>query len=609
MRDEPVSNSDVMNRDGLRSDGLSNDLSNRPVCPAPAVVDLAIVGGGSVAVSFLYQFLLSLDTAHARRPLRIALFEPQSEPGPGGAYQEDLPSNLLNIPAGNMSARADLRMDFVDWLRAQDTQWLRRYGVETITPSDFLPRPLFGAYLREVYARCQTLARTLGVSLHHVQHRVNRVSPEPDGGVRVEPEQGPPCLARHTVLCNGNLPSQAFPALQDAPGYFNSPYPVADLTRGIEPDAAVCIIGTSLSAVDAIAALSQSGHRGPILCVSRNGRLPSVRSPHNQAPSALRHLSRAGALQLAASHGGTLSVDVIARALQDEVRALHGALDADEVLGLAADAPTALDDEIRRSSAAARPWQAVAAATNAAVDQIWHLMPTAERHLFHSRWRALWMARRATFPMRNALTLQALFKSGQLQVRAGYLDSRHDPVDGQFHTRLRGAKTGSGLTTDAGASTNSDANAPADAQANAQANANAGVDSVRTSRYLINATSFSVDAARTRDPLVASLLRDGHAQPDPFGGLALDYETGCLKTAQGTVLSQISVLGSLAGGTYFWTTSMDVNARLAQDQAQWIAAALTRTAPLIDPESPVDSPSLERWPAHRPPHPAPTASS
>lgn len=562
--------------------------------------DLAIVGGGSVAISFLYQFLLArqaMDAMEVHKPLTIALFEPQAEPGPGEAYQNDLPSNLLNIPAGNMSARADQRMDFVDWLREQDAAWLRGYGVETVAPSDFLPRPLFGAYLRTVYARCRKLAQQLGIRLIHEPCRVQRVVPQGDGKVRITPDQGAAYLARYAVLCNGNLPSLAFPALQGAPGYFNSPYPVADLARGIDPDAPVCIIGTSLSAVDAIAALTRSGHRGPMLCVSRNGRLPSVRSPHNQPPAALRHLSRDGAMQLASRHGGALSVDLIARALQDEVRAMQGALDADEVLGLAADAETALDDEIRRSSQAARPWQAVAAATNAAVDQIWHLLPDTERHLFQQRWRSLWMARRATFPMRNALTLQALFKSGQLQVRAGYLDSRHDPADGHFHTRLRAE----------GATGNADASNPA--STTSTTSTASPVTITHRSRYVINATSFSVDAASTQDPLVAALLRDGLARPDPFGGLALHYETGCLLTAQNAVLPQISLLGSLAGGTYFWTTSMDVNARLAQDQARRIATALTRPAPLTDPGSRADTPSLERWTAHRPPHPAPAASS
>jgi uncharacterized NAD(P)/FAD-binding protein YdhS len=392
--------------------------------------------------------------------------------------------------------------------------------------------------------------------------------------VGVEAEPGSPFLARYAVLCNGNLPSQAFPELRDAPGYFNSPYPVQALTRGIAADAPVCIIGTSLSAVDAIAALQQTAHRGPILCVSRNGRLPSVRSPNNRAPDTLQQLSPKGVPRLAARHGGALSLDIIVTALQEEVLALGGSLEAADVFGMEAEAHVALDEEIRRSGQAPRPWQAVAAATNAAVDLIWHLLPQAERSRFQSQWRSLWMARRATFPMRNALKLQALFQTGQLQVCGGYLDSRHDSVSGLFHTRLRDAT---------------------------------GAVSTHASRYLINATSFSVDTPRTQDPLVSALLREGHAQPDPHGGLALDYATGCLKNAAGGIEPDISVLGSLAGGTYFWTTSMDVNARLARDQAQRISAALAR--PATGPDSPGDSPSPARWTGHRQPRPAPAASS
>lgn len=549
-------------------------MPRRPLPAPPVAADLAIVGGGSVAVSFLYQFLLALDADPVRRPLTIHLFEPQAEPGPGCAYQDDLPSNLLNIPAGNMSARADRRLDFVEWLREQDPAWLGAYGVDAIDPADFLPRPLFGAYMRAVYVRCRALAQSAGITFTHVPCRVSRVAPRPDGRVDIESVSGAASVACHAVLCNGNLPSQAFPALEEAPGYFNSPYPVAALAGGIAPDASVCIVGTSLSAVDAVAALQQAGHQGSIVCVSRNGRLPSVRSPHNRPPDTLLQLSRDGALLLAARHGGALSIDVIWQALRDEVLALGGSLDGDDLLGLQGDAPTALDEEIRRSAHAARPWQAVAAATNSAVDQIWHLMPNAERKRFQSQWRSLWMARRATFPMRNALKLQALFKTGQLRVASGFIGSRHDSAAGTFHTRLR----------------------TADGEA------------VHVSRYLVNATSFSVDAQRTADPLIATLLREGHAQADAHGGLALDYGTGCLKDARGDAHPGISVLGSLAGGTYFWTTSMDVNARLANGQAVRIAAALA-ARPAIDPGNPGDTPSLAKWTAHRPPRPAPAASS
>ena len=96
--------------------------------------------------------------------------------------------------------------------------------------------------------------------------------------------------------------------------------------------------------------------------------------------------------------------------------------------------------------------------------------------------RALWMARRANFPMRNARKLQALFRAGQLEVLSGYVDSRHDAAGG-FVTACARRRA-----------------------------------SAARSRYLINATSFSVDAAGAADPLVSALLRDGHGQAHRMAG-------------------------------------------------------------------------------------------
>ena len=71
----------------------------------------------------------------------------------------------------------------------------------------------------------------------------------------------------------------------------------------------------------------------------------------------LTELSRDGAQALAHAHGGALTLEQIAAALGREVRALGGAVDAEDILGVDGDARTALDDEIRRSEQGARPWQ------------------------------------------------------------------------------------------------------------------------------------------------------------------------------------------------------------------------------------------------------------
>lgn len=487
---------------------------------------VVVVGGGSVAVSFLYQLIEALP---ADAGCAIALFEPAQQVGPGTAYQADAISNLLNIPVNRMSAVCRDPDNFLHWLRERDPAYLANMGIGSIDPGGFVPRPVFGQYLRDLYEQALGLAAARGITVTRYAERVVGVWPQADGGAVAVGEQGTRVQAARVVLCNGNLPSVAFPRLASLPGYFNSPYPVADLTRRVGPDDAVCVIGTSLSAIDAIAALQAAGHRGPIHCVSRNGRLPAVRSPHNQGVQ-LPQLPEA-------EPDGRVTLDGLLDSLRRALHAAGGVEEPNDILGVAGDAQQALDEEIARSQAGARPWQAVAAATNGRIEHIWHALDDRERARFHRDWRTLWMARRATFPMRNALTLQALLHTGQLQVQGDFREVTFDAAQGVFAVR-----TGRG-----------ELRAP----------------------WLINATSFSLDVSTTTDPLVAQLCQDGHARAHALGGFDLEFDTGCLLDAQGERVDAISVLGSLAAGTYFWTTSMEVNARLAQGQAVQVAEAVS----------------------------------
>ncbi len=505
-------------------------------------IQLAIVGGGSVAVSFLAQFLDALPASASG--IALTLFEPRTEIGPGTAYQDDAASNLLNIPVNRMSALARAPASFQDWLASRDPAWLREQGVDEVEPSSFLPRPVFGHYLRDLHAQCLETARRKGVQVRHVASPVVGVWPrrsaEMGEGAIVLAQDGTRVEARRVVLCNGNLPSMAFEDLVGLPGYFNSPYPVAALTARIGTDDPVAVIGTSLSAIDAIAALAARGHRGPILSISRNGRLPAVRSPHNR-PVKLPQLPQP-------EPDGRVTLDGVLDSLRRALREAGGAEEPDDILGVAGPARVALDAEIARSQAGPRPWQAVAAATNDRIEYIWHALDDGERRRFHRDWRTLWMARRATFPMRNALTVQKLLNQGQLRVESGFRGVRYAPERDRFEIACGGSDG----------------------------------DSVASAPWLINATSFSMDVQNTSDPLVMRLLA-GHASAHPLGGFDQDFDTGCLRDSQGRIVTQISVLGSLAAGTYFWTTSMEINARLALGQAERLARELCGIAASVSP--------------------------
>lgn len=504
-------------------------------------IDLAVVGGGSTAMSFLAQFVAELDRADYSGSLRVAVFEPLPDVGPGEPYAKDLATNLLNIPAGRMSAYAEDRGHFLEWIKSQGPEILEKYGIRELDAGAFLPRPLFGEYLINVWRKLCLRAKGLGVRIDRVQARVYGI------GLLAENESA--CLetsagefrAKRIVLCNGNLPTVSYAELQGCKAYFNSPYPVADLVRRVGRDASVGIIGSSLSAIDAIVALKESGHAGPMLAVSRSGRLPAVRgtvaSPAPIVPPTAQEIA---ALVRCNERGLTLE-DLYAF-LSERLAASGDGLDLIDIMGYGDDPKEALDREILASSTLPRNWQAIAISLNEAIEHAWKLMRDAERRRFHTEWRSLWMTRRATFPMANAARIKRYLDSGALRIHTGRSDMEIKAADKGFEIRLPDAQGGT---------------------------------AVHRVDCIVNATGMSTDVRLARDPLVQSLLERGIARADPYGGFSLDFDTGCLLDAKGGVVQNISVLGSLAVGTYFWTMSLDVNARLALEQARKIAGELT----------------------------------
>jgi uncharacterized NAD(P)/FAD-binding protein YdhS len=507
--------------------------------------DLAIVGGGSTATSFIAQLIGLLEQEGINEPLRILVFEPLSQVGPGEPYADDLSTNLLNIPAGKMSAYAQDREHFLKWLKAMGPSTWQRYGVTEIDPTAFLPRPLFGEYLREVWADLNERAAHIGIGIEQIRTRVNSIDLNSEDSTVLLGTQAGVYVAHRVVLCNGNLASTTFADLAGRPGYYNNPYPVATLASQIEPDASVAVIGTSLSAVDAVVALKESGHIGFMLAASRNGRLPSVRSVvPPPAPVSAPGVEDINALLEAGKDW--LTLDEVFGFLEGRLADAGFNVDLDDIVGYSrpGEQPAdVLNREIVASASRPRVWQSVAISLNDTIEHVWRLLPEKERQRFYAEWRSLWMARRATFPMSNALKIKRYVETGQLQISAGFeqcvaregqaggFDVRLCDASGQVHTY------------------------PVD--------------------YLVNATSFSTNVATSDDPLVQSLLRKGLAVSNPYGGFQLDFDSGCLIDARGEVVENISLIGSLAGGTYFWTTSLDVNARLALDQASRIVGELT----------------------------------
>ena len=115
-------------------------MASAPDLPAagPEPHTVAIVGAGFSGTALAIHLLRQRGGA----PLRIVLVDPRAEIGAGVAYATRDYPYPLNVAAGQMSVDSAYPRDFLDYLCDQ--------GIHA-EPGDYLPRQVFGEYLRTRY--------------------------------------------------------------------------------------------------------------------------------------------------------------------------------------------------------------------------------------------------------------------------------------------------------------------------------------------------------------------------------------------------------------------------------------------------------------------------
>ncbi|WP_433137179.1 FAD/NAD(P)-binding protein [Actinomadura nitritigenes] len=230
---------------------------------------IAVVGGGASA---------TLVAAHLLRrtgPVpRLLLIDGRGLHGRGQAYSTDDPNHLLNARAANMSGVEGDPGHLLDWTRAQ--------GIEA-SGEDFLPRPLYGRYLRDLL---DTSARARPGHLTELTGTVLSLDAGPAAkGWTLRLADGTSRAADAVVLAVGNQAPGRLPWAPPAPRYIADPWRRGALDA-IDDDAPVLIVGTGLTMVDL--AISLSGRRpGRVVhAVSRHGLLPRAHHPPPRPPEA-----------------------------------------------------------------------------------------------------------------------------------------------------------------------------------------------------------------------------------------------------------------------------------------------------------------------------------
>jgi uncharacterized NAD(P)/FAD-binding protein YdhS len=204
---------------------------------------VAIVGSGPTAL-YAIQDLIKSKSA-----LAIVIFEASDVAGKGTPYQRGIndPSMLSNIPSVEIP---DLPQSLVAWLAAQPEKYLEDFDIEHDAISDraFYPRVVIGDYFR---AQFETLI-AMGEQAKHticVRERC-QVLDIAQSGHHFEIQSGGEAayeLFDYVIVATGH----SFPsAPETSPGYFVAPWPATALKS--VPSSKIGILGTSLSAIDAV---------------------------------------------------------------------------------------------------------------------------------------------------------------------------------------------------------------------------------------------------------------------------------------------------------------------------------------------------------------------
>jgi len=345
--------------------------------------DVAVIGGG------LSGSLLSVLLQRALPSGRsILLLEDGDRPGRGLAYATTDPGHLLNAPAATMGVLPERPEDFPAWREARGGGTGPAAGGDAgaAAGARFEPRGLYGDYAE---ARLREAAAAPGARLAVRRGRATGIAAA-EGGWRVTLGAGAEAVeARLVVLALGHAPAAAVPLAGRGP----------EALAGLAPEAGAVLVGSGLTAVDALLGLIGRGHRGPVRVVSLHGRLPLPHAAPGGDPWALSEPpAGAGAAGL--------------------MRWLRG--------------------EARRAAAAGQPWQAVMGAVRGRVPALWRGLSLPSRRIFLARALSAWNIHRHRMPAASASAIGAMRARGGLVLEAARFLRVEAAPGGRVRAVLRG---------------------------------------------------------------------------------------------------------------------------------------------------------------------------
>lgn len=336
-------------------------------------LSIAIIGGGYTGAT-VAKLLVERGDEYVED---ITVFEPRAQLGNGLAYDTSDPDVRLNVAAHRMRAIPGSPSAFLDWLQSSGTLTA---DPAAITPEGtFARRRDFGRFMR------QQLAPLLEAgTIRHVRETVSAACRVNDRW-HVTGACGTTVVADVVIIATGH-PATSRPAalarLSKKTAMKVTDAMAPDALEDIHLDSNVLIVGSGLTALDALVRLNALGHRGKISLLSRSGLLPR--------PHAGVGFSPYGNFQ-------------------------------DEILTSARQVLAKVRVTISEAATHGIPWQPVFDALRQQAQTIWQDLPEAERKKLHRRLRRWYDVHRYRMPPQVSAILMEEMAAGQVEIKVGDL--------------------------------------------------------------------------------------------------------------------------------------------------------------------------------------------
>ncbi len=379
--------------------------------------NITIIGGGACGVAVLAELVLQIVNFDLVGDAKIILIEKDRRIGYGLAFGTEQPGHLLNTQAELMGIHVAEPRHFSEWLKKRGGRKRDDVKGRGATGHTYTSRKLYGDYVAEQAQYYIRMAREKGIQLEVIHAEAIDIAKT--NIYNVFCSCGRQLSADYVILAIGTPKPNNYKELEGVSRYVDFPWPSKKILDVVKPGDDVAILGTSLSAIDAVMTLVDNGHHGHVSLFSPDGMLPKVQ-PTEITAYTRKFLTAENIHRIKRQNSQQTGVKALFRLFQQEVEHLHGKPINWRDFGRKQLAPAQLlEQDIQSAEGGGDAILTVVYSLRYEAAEIWSGLDLREKNLFKKWLDSHWMINRHAMPLYNAYRLNNLFEMNKLAVLSG----------------------------------------------------------------------------------------------------------------------------------------------------------------------------------------------